>query len=155
MAYFPTYFKKVGEKMVAISEEEVPEETHLKSQKFAAAEKGSAYTSQAGNETIWSKPGSKSGPFKVSLSDGSVVTYSWYRFIDQPSIVSLNLSEEDKNRIQKNVERIHENWTSDKEYMAPPSQGKLVTLDNAIIVIPPKGMEKGYVPIVTRQEQGE
>lgn len=155
MGHFPSYFKKTGDKMVAISEEEVPDETHLKSQKFAAASKGTAYTSQAGNETIWSKPSAKAGPFKVSLSDGSVVTYSWYRFIDQPSLVSLNLSEEDKVTIQKNVESIHENWTSNKEYMAPPSQGSLITLDNAIIVTPPKGMEKGYVPIVTRQEQGE
>ena len=39
--------------------------------------------------------------------------------------------------------------------MPPPSQGKLgklATLDNAIIVDPPKGLEIGYVPIVTHQE---
>lgn len=154
MGYFPRYFKKVGDKMVAIPEAEVPAETNLKNQQFAKSGKGKSYTSGAGNETIWSTPGAKAGPFKVRLSDGSVVTYSWYRFIDQPSLQLLKLSEEDKNRIQKNVERIHESWTSDKEYMAPPSQGKLATLDNAIIVTPPKGMEKGYVPIVTRQEAG-
>ncbi len=56
------------------------------------------------------------------------------------------------SKIQKNVEMIHASWTSDKEYRAAPTQGKLATLDNAIIVTPPKGMEKGYVPIVTRQE---
>jgi hypothetical protein len=30
---------------------------------------------------------------------------------------------------------------------------ELVTLDPALIVTPPKGMEAGYVPIVTRQEK--
>ena len=152
MAYFPRYFKKEGDKMVAINESEVPEETHLKSQNFATATKGKPYTSLSDNETNRKSPGSKAGPFKATLSDGSVVTYCWYRFVDQPSLQSLKLSEEDKNRIQKNVERIHESWTSNKEYMAPPSQGKLASLDNAIIVKPPKGMEIGYVPIVTRQE---
>jgi hypothetical protein len=38
--------------------------------------------------------------------------------------------------------------------MAPPRFGKLVTLDPALLVTPPKGLEVGYVPIVTRQEAG-
>jgi hypothetical protein len=36
--------------------------------------------------------------------------------------------------------------------MAPPTSGALAALDSAIIVTPPRGMEVGYVPIVTRQE---
>jgi hypothetical protein len=36
--------------------------------------------------------------------------------------------------------------------MAPPTMGELVALDPALLVTPPKGMEVGYVPIVTRQE---
>jgi len=44
------------------------------------------------------------------------------------------------------------NWPIDRNYMAPPTMGELVTLDPALLVIPPKGMEVGYVPIVTRQE---
>jgi len=35
--------------------------------------------------------------------------------------------------------------------MAPSGRGKLATLDPALLVTPPKGMEAGYVPIVTRQ----
>lgn len=37
-------------------------------------------------------------------------------------------------------------------YMAPPREGELVDLDPALFVTPPKGMENGYVPVVTRQE---
>ncbi len=55
-------------------------------------------------------------------------------------------------KIQKRVEIIQSNWLLVLKYKAPPTQGKLATLDNAIIVTPPKGMETGYVPIVTRQE---
>ena len=152
MGYFPEYFKKEGDKMVAITVAEVPAETHLKEQSFASAERGKPYTSPTENGTVWNAPGPKAGPFKATLSDGSIVTYYWYKFIDQPSLQSLKLSEEEKNAIQERVEKIHTNWTSDKEYIAPPSQGKLATMDNAIIVNPPKGLEKGYVPIVTRQE---
>ncbi len=155
MGYFPEYFKQEGDKMVAISAAEVPEETHLKKQSFASAEKGKAYTSPTEKGTVWNSPGPKAGPFKATLSDGSVVTYYWYKFVDQPSLQSLKLREEEKNAIQKRVEMIHTNWTSNKEYIAPPSQGKLATMDNAIIVNPPKGLEKGYVPIVTRQEAGK
>jgi len=38
--------------------------------------------------------------------------------------------------------------------MSPPGIGKLVALDPALLVTPPKGLEVGYVPIVTRQEAG-
>ncbi|MDQ6890041.1 MAG: hypothetical protein M3Z56_07180, partial [Bacteroidota bacterium] len=155
MGYFPEYFKKEGDKMVAVSKADVPKETYLQEQSFAPAERGKAYTSPIEKGTVWNSPGAKAGPFKATLSDGSVVTYYWYKFIDQPSLQSLNLSDAEKKAIQKRVEMIHANWTSDKEYMAPPSQGKLVTIDKAMIVNPPKGLEIGYVPIVTRQEQGK
>ena len=153
MGYFPEYFRKEGDKMVAIDAAEVPDDTHLKAQSFAPAERGKPYTSPFEKGTVWDSPGPKAGPFKATLSDGSVITYYWYKFIDQPSLQSLKLSKAEKDKIQKRIEMIHASWTSNKEYMAPPSQGKLATMDNAIIVDPPKGLEKGYVPIVTKQEE--
>ena len=38
----------------------------------------------------------------------------------------------------------------DHDYLAPPALGKLAELDPALMVTPPKGLEAGYVPIVTR-----
>lgn len=35
--------------------------------------------------------------------------------------------------------------------MAPPQKGELASMDPALIVKPPKGLEIGYVPIVTGQ----
>ena len=49
------------------------------------------------------------------------------------------------------MEKIHATWPVGRDYMAPPSRGALVTLDPALLVTPPKGLETGYVPIVTRQ----
>jgi hypothetical protein len=54
--------------------------------------------------------------------------------------------------MQRRVELLHRHWTRDREYLAPPDSGQLAELDPALIVMPPAGLEVGYVPIVTRQE---
>jgi hypothetical protein len=87
----------------------------------------------------------------VKLTDGSLVTYYWYRFIDQPSFQQYNWSKAKKEKLQAFVEKIHAEWPIDRDYMAPPTFGELVSLDPALLVTPPRGMEVGYVPIVTHQ----
>ncbi len=146
---FPQYFKQVGEERVAVAAADVPAETQLLSQEFKLAGRGEPYTSPTTG--AWSRPGPKRGPFTVRLADGSQVTYSWYRFVDQPSFQQYDWSEEKKAVLQALVEKIHARWPIDRDYMAPPSRGALVTLDPALLVVPPKGLEVGYVPIVTRQ----
>ncbi|WP_152267215.1 hypothetical protein [Agriterribacter humi] len=149
--YFPEYFKKQGDSMIAITAAQVPAETHLREQTFTPGKTGKAYTSPKEKGTVWTTPGPKAGPYTASLKDGSVITYYWYRFTDQPSIQSLALSTAEKERLQKMVEFIHTHWTTDKQYMSAPSRGKLASLDKAILVNPPKGLEIGYVPVVVRQ----
>lgn len=151
---FPQYFRQDGEKRVAVSAAEVPAETGLIASEFRLADRGVAYTSP--KSPAWTQPGPKlglkSGPFTASLADGSVVTYSWYRFVDQPSFQQYRWSKEKKEKLQALVEKIHAAWPIDRDYMAPPSRGALVTLDPGLIVVPPAGLEVGYVPIVTGQE---
>jgi len=146
---FPQYYKQVGQQRVAVAAADVPAETQLLKQEFQLAGQGAPYTSPTTG--AWSRPGPKSGPFTVKLVDGSVATYSWYRFVDQPSLQQYQWSEEKKAKLQAFVEKIHANWPIDRDYMAPPSRGALATLDPALIVTPPKGLEVGYVPIVTHQ----
>jgi hypothetical protein len=86
------------------------------------------------------------------LGDGSVVTYHWYRFADQPALLHADLTKAEREAMQARVEKLHRKWTKDREYLAPPASGKLAELDPAVVVTPPKGLEVGYVPIVTRQE---
>ena len=146
---FPEYYKHVGEERVAVAAKDVPAETKLHAQEFKLARQGVPYTSPAAG--AWAKPGAKAGPFTVKLTDGSVVTYSWYRFVDQPSFQQYGWSDEKKAKLQAFVEKLHASWPVDLDYMSPPTRGKLVALDPALLVTPPKGMEVGYVPIVTGQ----
>jgi len=147
---FPQYFKAVDDKRVAIPASEVPPETGLLDREFKLADRGQPYTSP--DSGAWTSPGPVKGPFTVTLGDGSLVTYSWYRFVDQPSFQQYKWSEEKKAKLQAFVEKIHAGWTIDRDYMAPPGRGTLVKLDPKLLVAPPIGLEVGYVPIVTRQE---
>ncbi|MFB3779597.1 MAG: hypothetical protein ACE141_18400 [Bryobacteraceae bacterium] len=146
---FPRYFKHVGTGRVPVPAKDVPAETMLLGQEFKLAGPGEPYTSPTAG--AWTQPGPKLGPFTVTLADGSTVTYSWFRFVDQPSFVQYNWSEQKKTMLQTFVEQLHAHWPMDRDYMAPPTRGKLVRLDPALLVTPPKGLEVGYVPIVTRQ----
>ncbi len=92
------------------------------------------------------------GPYKARLGDGSVVTYYWYRFADQPAMLNADLSDAERERMQAKVEMLHRAWNKDRTYLPLPAAGKLAELDPAQIVKPPKGLEAGYVPIATRHE---
>jgi len=153
MGVFPQYYAYDGKKYLAIQEAKVPSETGLVQQKFKLAEPGNPYTSPS--KGAWTNPGPKAGPFKARLADGSIVTYYWYRFIDQPAFQQYHWSAEKKEKLQCLVEKIQATWPIDRDYMAPPSSGKLVKIDPALIVTPPPGLEVGYVPIVVRQEPAE
>jgi hypothetical protein len=103
----------------------------------------------------WNSPGPTAGPFSADLGDGTTVTYYWYRFVDQPAIIHANLPEEMRTKLQNRVELLHANWQHTDEYLAPPSIGRIATVDPAGLVEPPAGLEIGYVPIVTRQEKSQ
>jgi len=148
---FPDYARQEGNEVRAVNATAVPEETGLHEAHFQPAVTNQSYTSPEKGENVWHKPGPKAGPFHVTLGDGSVITYSWYRFIDQPALQDADLSLAEKQNLQALVEKIHAQWTADKEYLPPPAMGTLATLDASLIVTPPKGLEVGYVPIVTRQ----
>ena len=67
-------------------------------------------------------------------------------------MLNADLTDGEREAIQKRVELLHRHWSKDRNYLAPPANGDLADLDPALIVTPPPGMEMGYVPIVTRQE---
>jgi hypothetical protein len=149
MGVFPQYFREDGDERVAIGAADVPPATGLRAKEFRLAGPGSAYTSP--KTGAWANPGPRRGPLTAMLADGSVVTYWWYRFVDQPSLQQHAWSDEKKARVQRLVEGLHAGWGIDAPCMAPPSKGELVSLDRALLVIPPRGLEVGYVPIVTAQ----
>ena len=137
-----------------ISMERVPTETGLQLLTWdRPVEKAEdPYTTPDDKKSSWKTPGPKAGPFKAHLGDGSVVTYYWYRFADQPALLNADLTDAERERMQKKVEKIHHAWPKNRNYLAPPTIGKLANIDPALIMKPPKGLEIGYVPIATRQE---
>jgi hypothetical protein len=154
----PEYYRldkdnKDKERWVVVKASDVPVETGLAKVEFPRKRtpQPDAYVTPDEADSSWKKPGPKAGPFEAKLGDGSTVTYSWYRFADQPALLNADLTADEREALQKRVELLHRNWTKEKEYLPPPTVGKLADLDPAVIVTPPKGLEIGYVPIVTRQ----
>lgn len=138
---------------VVVGAQEVPAETGLAKVDFPQRRTVNAkpYVTPTEADSCWKKPGPTAGPFQTTLGDGSVVTYYWYRFADQPALLNADLTNAEREQLQKRVEMLHRQWTKDREYLPPPSVGKLADLDPTVLVTPPQGLETGYVPIVTRQ----
>ncbi|MGE0001928.1 MAG: hypothetical protein AB7F50_04540 [Fimbriimonadaceae bacterium] len=152
MGRFPAFYRHEGDKVAAVADSAVPEESGLKGVRFRPPNVTRSYEPTEGGKGVWMDPPPPAGPFTVRLVDRSIVTYYWYRFIDQPAMTNAGLNEADRARLQKLVESMHREWTPDKEYMAPPARGTLASLDPAQLLTPPKGLEVGYVPIAVRQD---
>ncbi len=154
----PEYYRLITQgdrkRWVPIASSEVPEETGLQIARFEAFKrpKTDPYLTPEEPASVWAEPGPVAGPFTVDLGDGSRVTYAWYRFCDQPAMRSADLTESQRLEIQRRVELMHRNWSSDRDYLQPPPEGELAALDPAVLVTPPDGFEVGYVPIVLSQE---
>ena len=158
LVVLPEYYKlqktEKKSRWVAADAKDVPRTTGLAQVKFDRPREDveAPYDTPDDEQSAWKVPGPAAGPFKAHLGDGSVVTYYWYRFADQPAMQHADITKEERERIQVLVEKMHREWTKDREYLAPPTVGVLAKLDPAQIVQPPKGLEIGYVPIATRQE---
>ena len=140
---FPSYFRESGNEWQPVDTSEAPSQLQIPSP-FASATRKSGYA-----------PPLDDGPLPrvsvVTLNDGSVVRYTWYRFVDQPAIAALGLSESQKERLQDAAERIHAQWNQQAIFIQPPSEGTLVEVQGEVLVTPPKGAEIGWVPVVISQ----
>lgn len=154
----PEYFHLVNDgkksQWVVAQPVEVPVQTGLAGVRFdrPREKQPEPYDTPEAPESSFKKPGPVAGPFRAELGDGSVVTYYWYRFADQPALLNADLTREEREQMQVKVEKLHGVWTKDRDYLTPPTVGTLAELDPAQLVAPPKGLEVGYVPIATRQE---
>jgi hypothetical protein len=154
----PEYFHLVTNKnqkaeWVAVRAEDVPTETGLVQFRFQRprAAPPEPYVTPDEPNSCWKQPGPAAGPFQAHPGDGSVVTYYWYRFADQPALLNADLTDQEREAMQSRVEKLHREWKKNRDYLPPPTRGRLAELDPALIVTPPPGLEVGYVPIVTRQ----
>jgi hypothetical protein len=149
---FPKYFVGDGESRVAIDATQVPPETLLLETEFPPPGDAPGPYSAEPLDGAWATPGPVAGPFQVALLDGSMVTYAWYRFIDQPVFQQYDWTPQEQASLQAMVESMHRHWPIDRDYLPPSGGGSLASFDPALVVSPPKGLEHGHVPIVIRQE---
>jgi hypothetical protein len=154
----PEYYHLVTNKnqkaeWAAVRAEDVPAETGLAQVRFNRPheDRSEPYVTPGDAQSCWKKPGPAAGPFQAQVGDGSVVTYYWYRFADQPALLNADLTDQERATLQARVEKLHRSWKKDRDYLPPPQIGKLAEIDPALVVTPPPGLEVGYVPIATRQ----
>jgi len=145
MIQLPTYFKENGEVRNAISKDQAPQD--LQNSSFVRTKNNFVY--QTPQWFIGVNPAS--GNFVTHLNDGSKVTYTWYKFCEQPMLRRFNLTEEEKARLQEVVIKMQKEWAHNP-LMPEPSAGSLVKFDQGLFVTPPAGLEFGYVPIIISQE---
>ncbi len=157
-ALLPRFYRLVHRgkqfKWHAVHATDLPHATGLKGIGFYPSRKWppKPYTTPDGPNSSYKKPGPAAGPFYAHLSDGSLVTYYWYRFEDQPALLHADLSQTERDKMQKRAEILQRYWTKNRQYLPPPTRGSLADLDPAQLVTPPKRLAIGYVPIVTRQQ---
>ncbi len=150
IARFPSYFKQTGNNRDIVDEASVPASTGLRAASFAYRDTTIAsYLVPSPN--WWGSDDPNLAGGSVTLTDGSRVTYRWYRFVDQPALMRLNLTSAEKQTLQSLVEKMHRTWPITADYQPLPSAGKLVSFDPALLVTPPMGKEVGYVPVVVGQ----
>ena len=148
---FPQYFIEENEQVRVTTEEELNIRSEIFDEEFASVTPGSRGEYDLYNSSCWDESLSV-GDSVAYMSDGSAIRYSWFRFIDQPSIRCANLSQVEKDELQRRVELIHANWEITDNYIEPPTIGELARFDDAAIVLPPSGFEVGYVPIIKYQK---
>jgi len=150
----PEYFRDARDRWVAVPASEVPPETRLAEQVFPSAPRGHGTRLDRGPSSPWNAKRWSAGPFRVTLVDSSTVEYAWYRFVDQPAIARLGLGAAAAARLQRFAESFHEHTGAGGLVLAPPPGERLATLDPALTVTPPPGLEKGHVPVVIGQRPG-
>jgi len=139
----------------AVHPESLPADTGLAAIRFDTPpqQDAGAYVTPDAPDSPFRSPGPVAGPFETTLGDGSTVTYSWYRFADQPAMVMAGLTAAEREESQRRIEMIHRGWRKDREYLPSPTTGELASLDPGLFVTPPQGLEVGHVPIAIRQER--
>jgi len=149
---FPEYYMETSPGVwSAVPVSEVPRSTWLLDQKFDVKQRSAFPALDVSSSAPFASANWSGGPFTTTLSDGSTVEYVWYRFVDQPAIARLGLSEEVLTALQTFAESFHQHSGTQGITLAAPASGALATIDPSLIVTPPTGLALGHVPVVIRQ----
>ncbi len=140
---------------VPVPKSTVPSETHLQEIVWRTPRQAPSrpFITPTAPDSSWKSPGPAAGPYTARLGDGTVLTYYWYKFDQQPAIMHAGLTTDQRHALQLRVEKLQRNWTRNRNYLQAPGFGRLADVDPALIVNPPRRLGVGYVPIVTAQNR--
>ena len=165
-----SYYEVVGDKIVPVTEAEVPEK--LRQLEYGNLENPTNLQNHQDeielsaddsfNTDCWvceDPNGCDEQINETTLDDGSVISYRWYRFVDQP--VFWNMKREHPefytdaylSDLQTMIEMMHVQWDGSVNLLERPAnqdQFHLAEVDHGLLVDPPAGKEVGWVPIVTQ-----
>ena len=118
-----------------VQAKDVPAETGLASVEFkrGVRDTSRAFTtpiddaSPANADNTWKVPGpaKNGGPFQVKLGDGTTVTYYWYLFKNQPTLLNSDLIDAEREVVQQRVENLHRAWTHQQGIFTGTQHGKI------------------------------
>eukprot|EP00966_Prymnesium_polylepis_P310685 7178053-Prymnesium_polylepis.1 len=74
---------------------------------------------------------------------GTWLAWRWYKFVDQPALQRLRLSADERAFMQSRVETMHRMVGQKSAWIKPHGAAKvgLATLDHAVLMTPPTGLE--------------
>ena len=111
----------------------------------------------------YENPGPASPMYCVRTATESWVGFKWYKFVDQPELAnvfkSLPAAERDSVRayMQARIENLHKLGKDLPFFDVPGGEDTLpkekVSIDEALLMTPPAGMEVGYVPVPVYQRK--
>jgi len=154
--FFPSFFKspKAGQRNIQpVDSSAVPKA--LREASFP--KKGTLWPFNGPYDAMSKPPAggclSNPGPADQALYCAKTVSpswigYRWYRFVDQPGLQRLGLSDAEKRFLQTRVERLHKSLTGKDRWIKGQGVTDLVEIDGAQLVTPPADMKYGHVPIV-------
>jgi hypothetical protein len=112
---FPEYYHLVTNanqkaEWAVVCPEEVPAETGLAQARFdrPREDRPEPYMTPDHAAELLEKAQPRGRTFPgAPLGDGSVVTYYWYRFADQPAILNADLTDQEREALQARAEKIN------------------------------------------------
>ena len=167
-----SYYEVVGDNIIGVTEAEVPETLRLLD--YGNLENPTNLQNHFDNIDLpaddtfntdcWvceDPAGCDKEILQTTLDDGSVISYRWYRFIDQPVFSNMKreypefYTESYLADLQTTMENMHRNWDGSENLLERPADQArfhLAEIDHGLILAPPAGKEVGWVPIVTQVE---
>jgi len=125
---------------------------HTSQQLVMRQQGGFALPGRSPRRRSWTalRPASSQRKHQREAKTRATVSYRWYRFAVQPLLRRFQWTAGEQRAMHELIVRMQCEW-KDAPSMAAPPVGRLATFAPGLLVNPPHGLERGFVPIVVRR----